>query len=110
MRITNQQIYDELVDFRGETRKQLDELNGRLRNAEKGLGIALDRTKRIGEEVNHHVGEKDAHGGAAAKATADSEVVAAQILGGSKIQAAVLGLGGGIVGGLIAFLGQLLTR
>lgn len=97
--VTNTQIYNELVDFRGETRKQLDELNGRVRSNAEAVVVALDRTKRIGEEVNHHADEKDAHGGATAKVTATS-----------NIKIALIGLGGGFLAGLMTLLANILAN
>ena len=97
--ITNTQIYDELVDFRTETRNSLNELNGRVRENAEGLGIALDRTKRLGKEIDHHSDDKGAHGGAASRITANANV---------KI--ALIGLGGGFVGGLITFMGTIASN
>lgn len=115
MRITNEQIYTELVDFREETRKQLNALNGRVRETEKGTTVALDRTKRIGHEIDQHIGDKDVHNGR--KATTDAQgleslgtVQAAKITASAELKIAIIGLAAGIGGGLISRLPDILGK
>ena len=102
--ITNAQIYEKITEFQGEhllfkeeVYRKLDTLNGRVRSTEKDVGIALDRTRRIGEEVDTHSQDDDAHGGGTAKIGANAQV-----------KTALLYFLAGLGGGLITFVGTLL--
>jgi len=106
MGITNAQIYDRLGNLQSEhttfsnmvsgelkeLNDKLDTVNGRVRSNEKGLGIALDRTKRIGQEVDDHQKDQGAHGGATAKIHVSGNIKVALItFGGGLIAAGLLG-------------------
>ena len=102
--ITNSQIYDAVIHlssehtaFREETNRKLDALNGRVRSTEKDTVVALDRTKRIGEEVDTHCQDDDAHGGGTAKIGASAQV-----------KTAFLYFLAGLGGGLITFVGSII--
>ena len=79
--------------------KSLKEMNGRVRQNSEQVGVALDRTRRIGGELDTHCLNDDAHGGGTAKVGASAQ-----------IKVALVGLGAGLGGGIIALIGSLLTK
>lgn len=106
MGITNAQIFDRLGNLQSEqtafsnmvsgelkdVNDKLDVLNGRVRSTEKDVGIALDRTKRIGQEIDTHQADSGAHGGATAKIHVSGNIRVALItLGGGLIAGGLLG-------------------
>lgn len=103
MRITNAQIYEyltkQLAEDVSEVKATIHEINGRVRKNSEAVVVALDRTKRIGEELDHHCDDDDAHGGGSAKVTANAE-----------IKVALIGMLAGIGGGLVSRLPDLLGK
>ncbi len=102
--ISNTLIYDAVIHlstehaaFREETNRKLDALNGRVRSTEKDTVVALDRTKRIGQELDIHFQDDDAHGGGTAKIGANAQV-----------KTAFLYFLAGLGGGLITFIGTII--
>ena len=83
----------------GELDESLKEMNGRVRQNSEDVSVALDRTKRIGTELDTHCLSNDAHGGGTAKVGASAQV-----------KVALVGLGAGLGGGIIALIGSLLTK
>jgi len=92
MRITNVQIYEfltkQIEPQIGEIKRELNELNGRVRKNSEAVVVALDRTKRIGQEIDDHQKDQGAHGGATAK-----------IHVSGNVKVALITLAGGIVAG-----------
>ena len=113
--ITNAQIYEKITEFQGEhllfkeeVYRKLDTLNGRVRSTEKDVGIALDRTKRIGEEIDQHIASKDSQVGGVAEAIGN--VTAANITASGNVKVAVITFVAAVLGSLMTILSSLLVH